>query len=136
MADKEFLRLSDRWDLAYDGRQWIIRKRVSADGNPKERWKAVAFFPGKKEHLLRCLYEKGVTIDPLARKALRDLPATFYEWLSNHDPAAWHKNPAMKYMPEPLSGAQQHHPAKGRPQAPKKSHRALAGNKTAPANVG
>lgn len=136
MADREFLRLSARWDLAYDHNQWIIRKRVSADVNPRERWKAVSFIGGTKETLLRCLAEKGATIDPSAWKALRALPTTFYEWLATHDPAAWRKTPAGKRMQGLLSVMQELRPAPRRSQAPKKPHRASTHTKSAHAKVG
>ena len=44
MADKQFLRLSERWALAYDSLQWIIQRRGSVDKRSgKCRWNGESF---------------------------------------------------------------------------------------------
>ncbi len=83
MTDTLFLRLSEKWALAYDNAQWIVqrRKAPSKTGGPC-RWAAVSFVASNKADLLRVLREKGAEIDPAAREYIDAMPDTFREWIS------------------------------------------------------
>jgi len=83
MADVQFLRLSERWALAYDRNQWIVQRR-KALGKKGEacRWAAVSFIGSNKDILWRVLREKGAEIDPAAREYIDAMPDTFREWIS------------------------------------------------------
>ncbi len=80
MADTQFLRLSEKWALAYDKNQWIVQKRKAL--GKKCRWAAVSFVASNKDILWRVLREKGAEIDPAAREYIDAMPATFREWIS------------------------------------------------------
>ena len=83
VADTQFLRLSEKWALAYDKNQWIVQRR-KAPGmkGGKCRWAAVSFVASDKDVLLRVLREKGAGIDPAARDYIDAMPDTFREWIS------------------------------------------------------
>ena len=83
MADKQFLRLSENWALAYGENQWIVQRR-KAPGKTGGgcRWAAVSFIGSNKDILWRVLREKGAEIDPAAREYIDAMPDTFREWIS------------------------------------------------------
>ncbi len=83
MADKQFLRLSKKWALAYDKNQWIPqRRKVPGKKGGECRWDAVSFVASNKDILLRVLREKGAEIDPAAREHIDAMPHTFREWIA------------------------------------------------------
>ena len=79
MADRQFLRLNDRWALAYDRLQWIIQYRMSTKGKP-EKWGGVCFISSNRDILALTLREKGVVPDPGKMEEVLALPDTFKEW--------------------------------------------------------
>ena len=79
MADRKFLRLSDRWALAYDNLQWVIQRRKSAKGKP-EKWSAESFISSNREILVLTLREKGIVPDLGKMEEVLALPYTFKEW--------------------------------------------------------
>ncbi len=83
MADRQFLRLSENWALAYDNAQWIVqRARRNRNRKGGLEWRAIAFVATDKGVLQRVLREKGAVIDSEGHAALRRLPETFREWIS------------------------------------------------------
>ena len=81
MVDRQFLRLSENWALAYDNGQWIMqRARRNRNAEDGLEWRAVAFVASDKGVLHRVLREKGAVIDSEGLEALRRLPGTFREW--------------------------------------------------------
>ena len=80
MADRQFLRLNDRWALAYDRLQWIIQHRESAKGKP-EKWRGVSFISSNQDILVLTLREKGIVPDPGKMEEVLALPYTFKEWI-------------------------------------------------------
>ena len=83
MADTQFLRLSEKWALAFDNAQWIVQRAErnrGAEGGV--RWRAVAFIASDKGTLERVLQEKGAVIGGDGLAALGRLPDTFREWIS------------------------------------------------------
>ncbi len=81
MADRQFLRLSERWALAYDNLQWIIQKRESAKGKP-EQWRGVSFISSNRDILVLTLREKDIVPDLGKMEAVLALPDTFKEWIA------------------------------------------------------
>lgn len=81
MTDRQFLRLSERWALAYDSLQWIIQKRESAKGK-SEKWRGVSFISSNRDILVLTLREKGVVPDLGKLEEVLALPYTFKEWLA------------------------------------------------------
>ena len=79
MADRQFLRLNDRWALAYDSLQWIIQYRMSTKGKP-EKWGGVSFISSNRDILVLTLREKGIVPDPGKMEEILALPYTFKEW--------------------------------------------------------
>ena len=82
--DIQFLRLNDKWALAYDPLQWILQKRgglrkIGSQAG-QEIWRGKSFIANKKGVLLRVLREKGIEPTPEAQKALDALPDTFREF--------------------------------------------------------
>ncbi len=83
MVDVRFLRLSEKWALAYDENQWIVQKRKAPSKTGGAcRWAAVSFVASNKADLWRVLREKGAEIDPAARAYIDAMPETFREWVS------------------------------------------------------
>ncbi len=91
MADKQFLRLSERWALAYDGLQWIIQRRGSFDKKQGAlRWEPLSFISSNRDILVLTLREKGAVIDSDKMEEVLALPYTFKEWIrqrQNHGAA-------------------------------------------------
>ncbi len=81
MTDKQFLRLSERWALAYDSLQWIIQKRESAKCK-SEKWRGVSFISSNRDILVLTLREKGVVPDLGKMEEVLALPYTFKEWIA------------------------------------------------------
>ena len=83
MADTRFLRLSEKWALAYDTSQWIVQRRKAPGKKGGEcRWAAVSFVASNTAVLLRVLREKGAQVDPAAREYIDAMPDTLREWVS------------------------------------------------------
>ncbi len=83
VADTQFLRLGEKWALAFDNAQWIVQRAErdrGAEGGV--RWRAVAFIASDKGTLERVLQEKGAVIGGAGLAALGRLPETFREWVS------------------------------------------------------
>ena len=82
MADKQFLRLSERWALAYDSLQWIIQRRGSFDKKQGTlRWQPLSFISSSRDILILTLREKGAVVDPEKMEEVLALPDTFKEWI-------------------------------------------------------
>ena len=79
MTDKQFLKLNDRWALAYDSLQWIIQYRTSTKGKP-EKWGGVSFISSNRDILVLTLREKGIVPDLGKMEEVLALPYTFQEW--------------------------------------------------------
>ena len=79
MADRQFLRLNEKWALAYDSLQWIIQYRDSVKGKP-ESWRGVSFISSNRDILILTLQEKGIVPDPGKMEEVLALPYTFKEW--------------------------------------------------------
>jgi hypothetical protein len=83
LMDRQFLRIDDKWALAYDERQWILQRfrgiRSSGYGVGLEKWEGVSFVTSTRDVLARCMREKGVPADA-ALVALAGLPETFSEF--------------------------------------------------------
>ncbi len=83
VADRQFLRLSENWAIAYDKNQWIVQRRKAPSKTGGEcRWVGVSFVGSNKDILWRVLREKGAEIDPAAREYIDAMPDTFREWIS------------------------------------------------------
>ncbi len=76
MADTQFLRLSDRWALAYDEAQWIFQRREGA------AWRGVCFIAESRDIFSRVFDEKGIDPTPEARAYIDAMPDTFREWIA------------------------------------------------------
>ena len=81
MTDRQFLRLNDRWALAYDSLQWIIQYRGNAKGKP-EQWAGVSFISSDRDILVLTLREKGIVPDAGKMEEVLALPDTFKEWIA------------------------------------------------------
>ncbi len=99
MADRQFLRLSDRWALAYDNLQWIIQYRDSVKGKP-ESWRGVSFISSNRDILILTLQEKGIVPDPGKMEEVLALPYSFKEWRAKRQsrkaPSAAARSPTDK----------------------------------------
>ena len=83
MNDTQFLRLSDRWALAYDPLQWIIQRRGGFDKKRgKWNWQALSFISSNRDILLLTLRKKGAVIDAGKMEEVLALPYSFKEWLA------------------------------------------------------
>ena len=83
MADRQFLRLNEKWALGYDSLQWIIQKRESAKGKP-EQWRGVSFISSDRDILVLTLREMGIVPDLGKMEEVLALPYTFKEWYAQH----------------------------------------------------
>ncbi len=60
VANRQFLRLREKWALAYDNAQWIVqRARRNRNRRDGLEWRAIAFVASDKGVLHRVLREKG-----------------------------------------------------------------------------
>ena len=83
MADRQFLRLSDRWALAYDNLQWIIQRRGGFDKKRgRWNWEALSFISSSRDILVLTLREKGIVPDPGKMEEVLALPHTFKQWIA------------------------------------------------------
>ncbi len=83
MVDTQFLRISEKWALAYDNAQWILqRRKAPGKKGGAYRWAGVSFVGSNKDILWRVLREKGAEIGPAAREYIDAMPDTFREWIS------------------------------------------------------
>jgi hypothetical protein len=96
MADTLLFPLNERHRLAYDGNQWIIQRRQGKVGAPKTSWAGIAFLAHNKSTLWRLLREEEILIDALAIRRMDALPDTFDDFLRDHDPEAYRRNPAFR----------------------------------------
>ena len=81
--DRQFLRLSDRWALAYDRNQWIIQTCISPRRDRQgDQWRGVSFIGSNKDILWRCLEERGIDPTPEARAVIDAMPFRFLDWLA------------------------------------------------------
>ncbi len=88
VADRLFLRLSEKWALAYDKNQWIVqRRKAPRKKGGASRWEGVAFIAESKDIFSRVFEEKGIDLTPVAREYIDAMPDTFREWISM--PPAW-----------------------------------------------
>ena len=82
MMDRQFLKLNDRWALAYDNLQWVIQRRRGFDKKRgKWNWGALSFISSNRDILVLTLREKGAVLDPGKMEEVLALPYTFKEWL-------------------------------------------------------
>ena len=89
LADRLFLRLSERWALAYNKNQWILQRRMTPGKKGGEcRWAAVSFVASNKDILWRVLGEHGVVVTPEAKAAIDAMPHQFVDWLAERDASA------------------------------------------------
>ena len=89
--DRQFLRLSDRWALAYDEAQWIIQRREGA------AWRGVSFVGSNKDILSRCLEEKGMEVTPSPRAVIDAMAFRFPDWPAM-SPARREKEPDVAIL--------------------------------------
>ncbi len=83
MVDTQFLRLSEKWALAYDKNQWIVQRRKAPSKKGGAcRWSGVSFVGSNKDILWRVLREKLAEIGPAAREYIDAMPDTFREWIA------------------------------------------------------
>ena len=83
MTDKQFLKLNDRWALAYDSLQWVLQRRGSVDKRSGERrWKGESFISSNRDILVLTLREKGIVPDLGKMEEVLALPYTFREWIA------------------------------------------------------
>ncbi len=83
MVDTQFLRLSEKWALAYDNAQWIVQRRKAPSKKGGTcRWAAVSFVASNKDDLLRVLREEGAEIGPAAREYIDAMPHRFLDWIA------------------------------------------------------
>ncbi len=88
MTDKVLFDLdaAGRWQLAYDGNQWIIQKRKgmrrknAADRAGQEMWRGIMFIGGPKNGLWRSFRELGVMLTAGALARIDALPDDFLTW--------------------------------------------------------
>ncbi len=88
MTDKVLFNLdaAGRWQLAYDGNQWIIQKRKgmrrkdAADRAGQELWRAIRFIGGPKSGLWRSFRELGIVLTAGALTRIDALPDDFLTW--------------------------------------------------------
>ena len=81
MADRLFLKLNDRWALAYDSLQWIIQRRGFAKGK-YGKWRGVSFISSNRDILILTLREEGVVPDLGKMEEVLALPYTFKQWIA------------------------------------------------------
>jgi hypothetical protein len=79
MADKQFLRLNEKWALAHDDLQWIVQRRQDESGTS---WRGVAFVRSNKSVLLRMIRWNNIKPIPEAQAVLEAMPETFDQWLA------------------------------------------------------
>ncbi len=83
MADRQFLRLSERWALAYDSLQWILQRCGSVDTRSgKCRWNGESFISSNRDILVLTLREKGIVPDLGKMEEVLALPYTFKQWIA------------------------------------------------------
>ncbi len=83
MADRQFLRLSEKWALAYDNAQWIVQRRKAPRTKGGEcRWAGVSFIGSNKDILWRVFEEKRIDVTAEARAYIDAMPHRFLDWLA------------------------------------------------------
>ncbi len=85
MADVQFLRLNDKWALAFDNRQWIVQRREgvckTGDHAGEEKWQGLKFIATTMKDLCRAIAGLKIKLSDETTKELARLPATFGEFL-------------------------------------------------------
>ncbi len=85
MADIQFLRLNEKWALAYDSRQWVVQRRSgvckTGDHAGEEIWRGRKFIGTTIDHLYRAIAELKIKLSDETVEELARLPATFGEFL-------------------------------------------------------
>ncbi len=118
MADTQFLRLSEKWALAYDNAQWIVQRRKAPRKKGGEcRWAAVSFIGSNKDILWRVFEEKGIDATAEARAYIDAMPDTFREWISM--PAARRFKAGHSAISGVVVGRTAHAPERSRDRAKK-----------------
>lgn len=82
-ADNEVVvcRLSERWIVKSDSKQWMLCRWHKAARYPGGGfWEPVSFVASTKAILERCIRESGAVVDVAGRIALNTLPCTFRKW--------------------------------------------------------
>ncbi len=84
MADRQLIRLNEKWMLATDETvQWILQRRSAPPkGDRPAGWSGVSFITSNKDILWRCIDERGIDVTPEARTYIDAMPFTFKEWLA------------------------------------------------------
>ncbi len=83
MAERQFLRLSERWALAYDNLQWVIQRRCRFDKRRgKWNWGALSFISSNRDILVLTLPEKRAVLEHGKMEEVLALPYTFREWIA------------------------------------------------------
>lgn len=122
MADTQFVRINDKFALAYDRMQWVLQRHSLRKG--EDDWKAVAFVRSNKFHLFGVMIREGVPKDD-ALDVCETLPETFTEFLalegatvgrSASESAIFKKDDPG--MPERLSIAHRHGRTRARRRSP------------------
>jgi hypothetical protein len=85
MADRVFLRLSEKYALGADELQWILyrangRDHVADPPLELKYWRAISFVSSAKAILHRCMREAGCVPVCRAASELAGYPGTFDAW--------------------------------------------------------
>ncbi len=85
MPDIQFLRLNEKWALAYDSRQWVVQRRSgvckTGDHAGEEIWRGRKFIGTTIQHLYLAIAELKIELSDEKVEELARLPATFGEFL-------------------------------------------------------
>ena len=82
--DRFLFDLAPGWALGYDNNQWIVLQARGDNAEKAQRWRPVSFIGSNKLVLMRVLKEKGITLQPSAKKALTSFPDRFLDWRDQH----------------------------------------------------
>lgn len=89
-----FLDADQKWDLAYDRNQWMIRRNKGVRkaqngareaGHSAIKWEPRWFIGGRKTGLLTFVLGNGIKLTGEAKEAYDALPATFLDWLPTEE---------------------------------------------------
>ncbi len=81
MADNPFMRLNDKWQLAYDSRQWVIQRLEGRDKQGREKWRGDGFVGSNVDDLYWSIARRKIELSDETVAELARLPATFGEFL-------------------------------------------------------
>ena len=82
--DRFLFDLAPCWALGYDNNQWIILKARDDKSKRAQRWRAVSFIGSNKLVLMRVFKEKGINLQPSAKRAVTSFPDRFLDWRDQH----------------------------------------------------